>query len=168
MLSNVRGEITYSLLSFKSTTVEVWGWIRNFIPYPTIDVITYPCWDFKLNNVYKRGPRRSVDFPSQMDSDAESISISWRHHGFTLCTCMHTVNWNYLKWLCLMSFPVVRQWLTWYGCKLDWWTRTSNRANKSVTANKSISKNAGKSTWIHYELAPLLLIWFNFNPSMVK
>ena len=30
-----------------NSTVEVWEWIRNFIPHLMMDVITYPCWDIR-------------------------------------------------------------------------------------------------------------------------
>ena len=40
--SKVWGEITYP---FNGCTVEVWEWIRYFIPHFIMDVITYSCWD---------------------------------------------------------------------------------------------------------------------------
>ena len=41
MLSKVWDEITYAFSNFNGCTVEVWEWIRNFIPHFTMDVITY-------------------------------------------------------------------------------------------------------------------------------
>ena len=35
-------EITYPLPNFNGEAVEVWEWIRNFIPHFTGHVITYP------------------------------------------------------------------------------------------------------------------------------
>ena len=45
MPSEVWDDITYSFPNFNGTTVEVWGWISNFIPDFIMGVITYPCWD---------------------------------------------------------------------------------------------------------------------------
>ena len=42
---NVWDEITYPFPNFNGTTVEVWEWISNFIPYFIEYVISYPCWD---------------------------------------------------------------------------------------------------------------------------
>ena len=38
-------EITYPLPIFNAATVEVWEWIRNFIPHFIRSVVTYPSWD---------------------------------------------------------------------------------------------------------------------------
>ena len=38
-------EITYPFPNFNGTTVEVWEWISNFIPYFIGHVFTYRCWD---------------------------------------------------------------------------------------------------------------------------
>ena len=43
--SEVWDEITYPFPNFNSATVEVWGWISNFIPHFIMGVITYPCYD---------------------------------------------------------------------------------------------------------------------------
>ena len=42
---NARGEITNPFPNFHGVTVEVWEWIRNFIPHFTGYVIIYPCQD---------------------------------------------------------------------------------------------------------------------------
>ena len=39
-------EINFPIPNLNCTTVEVWEWIRNFIPHFTEHVITYPCWDW--------------------------------------------------------------------------------------------------------------------------
>ena len=51
MSNEVRDEITYPFPNFNDCTVEVWQWIRNFIPQSILGVITYPWW-YKC----KRGP----------------------------------------------------------------------------------------------------------------
>ena len=38
-------EIIYPFPYFNGATVEVWGWISNFIPDFVMDVIAYPYWD---------------------------------------------------------------------------------------------------------------------------
>ena len=38
-------KITYLFQNFNGFTVQVWEMISYFIPYFTMDVITYPCWD---------------------------------------------------------------------------------------------------------------------------
>ena len=38
-------EIAYKFLNFNGSTVEVKEWISSFIPYFTVHVITYICWD---------------------------------------------------------------------------------------------------------------------------
>ena len=38
------GEITYQFPNFNGATVEVWKWIRKFIPHFIEHVITYPRW----------------------------------------------------------------------------------------------------------------------------
>ena len=45
MSSKVWDEITYPFHNFDGCTVELWEWMRNFIPHIIMDVITYPCWD---------------------------------------------------------------------------------------------------------------------------
>ena len=52
----VWGEIIHPFPNFKGYSVEVWGWISNGILHFMMSVITYPCWDLKLNNVSKRDP----------------------------------------------------------------------------------------------------------------
>ena len=52
-LSHKQIEIVYCLLGnniiqsssmvVKQTTIEVWAWVSNYIPYKIMDVITYPC-----------------------------------------------------------------------------------------------------------------------------
>ena len=39
------GEIINPFPNFKGATIEVWEWIRNFIPHFMVRVITYPCRD---------------------------------------------------------------------------------------------------------------------------
>ena len=43
--SKVWDEIPYPFLNFNGYTVEVYEWIRHFIPHFIMDVITYQCWD---------------------------------------------------------------------------------------------------------------------------
>ena len=38
-------EITYPYLKFNNHTVDVFEWMRNFIPHIMMDVIIYPCCD---------------------------------------------------------------------------------------------------------------------------
>ena len=45
-------ENTYPFANFNGVTVEVWEWIRNFIPHSILYVITYPC----PNGTRKHGP----------------------------------------------------------------------------------------------------------------
>ena len=47
-------EIIDPFPNFNGTTVEVWEWIRNFIPHFTGYVISYQCWDLKVTHVSKR------------------------------------------------------------------------------------------------------------------
>ena len=49
------GEITYQFLKFNGYNVDVWEWIRNFIPHFIIDVITYPCCD-EVKPCYEKCP----------------------------------------------------------------------------------------------------------------
>ena len=35
-------EIAYQFPNFNGVAVEVWEWMKNFIPHVTIDIITYP------------------------------------------------------------------------------------------------------------------------------
>ena len=41
MASKMWGKITYAFPNFNGAAVEVWGWIRNFVPYFVMDVITF-------------------------------------------------------------------------------------------------------------------------------
>ena len=43
MPSELWDELRYPFPNFNSATVEVWGWISNFIPHFIMNVITYPC-----------------------------------------------------------------------------------------------------------------------------
>ena len=45
MSNKVLDEITYPFPNVNGTTVEVWEWMNNFIPYFIVDVITYPYFD---------------------------------------------------------------------------------------------------------------------------
>ena len=45
MPSKVWNDIIHPFPNFNGYTVEVWGWISNFTPHITMDVITYPCWN---------------------------------------------------------------------------------------------------------------------------
>ena len=45
LTSKAWNEITCRFPSFNGCTVEVWKWIRNFIPHFIMDVITYPCYN---------------------------------------------------------------------------------------------------------------------------
>ena len=52
-------EITYpfpNVNGVTGATVEIWEWIRNFIPHFIGQVITYPCWVLKLIHVRKGVP----------------------------------------------------------------------------------------------------------------
>ena len=51
---NVWYETTYQFLNSNGETIDVWEWICNFIPHFTGYVITYPCWDLKLIDAFKR------------------------------------------------------------------------------------------------------------------
>ena len=46
MSSEMQDVIIYPFLNFNGATVEVWKWIRNFIPHFIMVVITYPCRDW--------------------------------------------------------------------------------------------------------------------------
>ena len=39
----MRDEISHPFPNFNDCTVEVWGWISNFTPHLTMNVIAYPC-----------------------------------------------------------------------------------------------------------------------------
>ena len=41
----VKCEITDPFPNFYGCTIHVWGWINNFIPHITGNVMAYPCWD---------------------------------------------------------------------------------------------------------------------------
>ena len=45
-------EITYPNSDFNGCAVEVWEWIRNFIPHYIMDVIAHPCWVSLYGNVF--------------------------------------------------------------------------------------------------------------------
>ena len=47
MFSKVWDENTYTYTNFNSLIVEVLEWISNFIPHFMMDVITYPCWEWR-------------------------------------------------------------------------------------------------------------------------
>ena len=53
MPSKVLDEIHYPFQNFKSYTVEVWEWIRNFITYLIMDVIIYLCSDLRYTVLVK-------------------------------------------------------------------------------------------------------------------
>ena len=42
--SKMWDEISLPFLNFKSTTIEVWEWMSNFILHLIMDVITYTYW----------------------------------------------------------------------------------------------------------------------------
>ena len=77
MPSKVWGEISYP----NGYTVEVWEWINNFIPHFMMDVITYPCWNLKLNHVSKRGLRnvgKISQYPTQCITTRERhVILHW-------------------------------------------------------------------------------------------
>ena len=53
------GEINYQFPNFNGATVEVWGWISNFIPRFTVHIIyiMLSMLGLKLHQLSKRGPR---------------------------------------------------------------------------------------------------------------
>ena len=59
MAGEVWDEITYPVPNFNGCTVEVWEWIRNFIPHFVMDVITHPCRDLN-GHVSKKGSQVTI------------------------------------------------------------------------------------------------------------
>ena len=59
MPTKVWNKITYPFQDFNDATVEVWKWIRNFIPHLIMDVITYPCWDWR-QSILVKGPQNAL------------------------------------------------------------------------------------------------------------
>ena len=53
MLGKMWDEITCPFPNFNGCTIEVWEWISNFFPHFITDVITYPCWDYRLSMLVK-------------------------------------------------------------------------------------------------------------------
>ena len=46
------------------------------------------------------------EFPAQMASNAENVSIWWRHHACWIYWRTHKINLHFLKLLCLLSFQI--------------------------------------------------------------
>ena len=44
MPSKMWDDNTYPFSNLNGCTIEIWKWIRNFIPHFIKDIITYPCW----------------------------------------------------------------------------------------------------------------------------
>ena len=77
-------EINSPLPNFNGATVEVWGWISNFISYYIGHVITHPYHDdvikwkhFPRNWPFVRGIHRSRWIPHTKASDAELWCLLW-------------------------------------------------------------------------------------------
>ena len=62
MPSKLWDEITDPFPKLSGTTVEVWEWINNFIPYFTGHMITYPCHTF-CRLLSRPTPRMTVILP---------------------------------------------------------------------------------------------------------
>ena len=82
----------YPFPNFNGATVDVWEWISYFIPHFTGHVITYPCWDYKLIHVSKRGSRTSTEIRSCMD-----YYIPYFRVEFYLSTMMTSPNGNIFR-----------------------------------------------------------------------
>ena len=103
MPGKVWDKITYPFLNFNGCTIEVKEWISNFIPYIIMGVITYPCWELKLNHVSKRG-HRCLNWVEQVHHHREcdnckdrTQTILWSHElaRDTIISCLYT--WVFWK-----------------------------------------------------------------------
>ena len=119
-------EITYPFPNFNRATVEIWGWISNFIAQFMMGVITSPCgpilqsWSCKWLQAWgKRSPMTSV--ASQIStSQTDNIGVVSQWTNDVLITSSLRQNnvatsfWRIVfitLLLCHVSFGI---WLTWW------------------------------------------------------
>ena len=76
-------EITYPFPNFNGFSVEVWEWIKNFIPHFIIDVITYPCWD-QSKSVLEKGTLKHKDLFIQLDTLNAMVEVNMATKGIDL------------------------------------------------------------------------------------
>ena len=74
MPGNVWDEISYPFPNVSGCTVEVWKWIRSFIPHLIMDIITIPCWDIRtLHDCPSHMNENLLISNSKLTSDSELI-----------------------------------------------------------------------------------------------
>ena len=115
----MRDGIIYSSTVFNGCTTGVLGWRSYFYPNFIMDVITYPCWDLKLNHIGKKGLSENVGvkwilLPLLYPYQQQELSAG---KGWTRCRNMS--NCTYFR------FPIVNDlWHPKLRCFLGAWDLT--------------------------------------------
>ena len=88
---------------------EVWEWISNFIPNSTGYVITYPCWDLKLNHLVKGAP-----------GGVSRLLTSWYWYpGVNTPGYQHQKHWLNIICFRVASYKWLWLFITWIY--IGWW-----------------------------------------------
>ena len=95
-------KITYLFPNFNGCTVEVWEWMRNFMPH-----ITNPCWDWNETMLVKYAPIQILwQQTTNVASQTMVLGFVLTHRGLFL-----TPYWSlgYLKkiWMPFCEHPMV-------------------------------------------------------------
>ena len=114
--------------------------------------------------------------PRTKASNAENVSIWWCHHEyFPVCDSLRLimsqlVRWVYRSYNENFTGAIVEDWFIIYLITTKTWIQVCHCANKCFTPNNMLSGASVLSLCRSMVgcLGPLLLIWFNFNPSMNK
>ena len=139
MPNKVWVEITYLFPNFNGATVEVWEWISNFIPHFTMDVVTYPYWDLKLNHVSKGDPSLTAPHPflrCYRENRKELWRPATRHSSPSCVTLKYMIfclisNRTNLKW---KIHQKNEEWSVCVGCVVD----VRGLVTLAMTGNKQL------------------------------
>ena len=102
----------------------------------------------RVTGLYAGNPPGTGEFPAQRVSNAENVSIWWRHHE-----CRYVISHCIFPLICFICIAVL--------VLNIFENRSFNLATCLAVSLVSLGKPEGSQH-------PLLLTWINFNPSMDK
>ena len=175
MPRKVWDEITYPYRNFSGCTVDVWERISNFIGQTTMNVITYPCWDWSYSKLVKGA---TVVLPAYLISlfNVSSWMSMFSIHCFfqVIASVFANLIWfsfwymQLLKKICLVLSGHLRSSVclcTKTNCiyfhkksKIIYWN------SKSETTLSTSLEASGHTK--HRHLGSILLTWIISKPSM--
>ena len=136
MPSKMWDEMSYPSPNVNCCTIEVWEWISYFIAHSVISTLrwrhsehdsvsNHQPHDCLLNRLFGRKPKKTSklretglcagnspatgEFPAQRASNAENVSIWWRHHAhaeLSLVDTRHSVDCYFYSFHFISNWPL--------------------------------------------------------------